>query len=153
MTKPARRDGTCSSALCPRFCAWLLSQTHFQVSNPRSPSWPPTLLRQLVKCLDRITLTVNGVDVKLGIHHIVRLVLYLIQLLFRRDKQHGHQIDTVSKALPLWRRSICHSKFSNTRQAIIKFCHGSSGYVCARLRQVFVRICVWVWRAIRCAHH
>ena len=32
-TQPARRDGTCSSALRPRFCAWLLSQTR-QVSNP-----------------------------------------------------------------------------------------------------------------------
>ena len=46
----------------------------------------------------------------------------------------------VSKALPLWRRSICHHKMFNTRWAIKKI---MSRLVCLYVR-VFVRICVWV---------
>ena len=83
-----------------------------------------------MKRLDQVTLAENGLDVELGTDHIVRLVHVLDPTPFRRErKQHGHQTVMVSKALPLWRQSICHRKIFNTRQATNKICHGSSVYV------------------------
>ena len=62
------------------------------------------------------------------------------QGLARTPDRHGFR-----KALPLWRRSICHHKIFNTRQdrqqnlsRLVCFC------VCARVWQLSVRICVWV---------
>ena len=49
------------------------------------------------------------------------------------QKQASDNIAMVSKALPLWRKSICHHKTFNTRQAANKICHDSSVYVCACL--------------------
>ena len=66
---------------------------------------------------------------------------------------HGHQIVRVSKALPLWRKFICHHKIFNTRQAANKICHDSFVYVCACLWPVSVRICVWVASILVCVHH
>ena len=81
-----------------------------------------------MKCLDQVTLAVVGIDVKFGIRHTVRLFHVFYPTSFRRErKQHGH---LVSKALPLWRTSICHHKMFNTRRAVKQFCHSSSVYVC-----------------------
>ena len=58
----------------------------------------------------------NGIDVELGIDHIVSLVHVLDPTPSRRDgKQHGHQIVMVSKKLPLWRKYICHHQQNLSR--------------------------------------
>ena len=49
------------------------------------------------------------------------------------QKQASDSIAMGSKALPLWRKSICRHKIFNIRQAANTICHDSSVYVCACL--------------------
>ena len=76
-------------------------------------------------------MAVNGIDVELGIDHIVSLVHALDPTSCRRDrKQHGHQIVMVSKKLPLWRKYICHHKKNLSRLVCFVCVHACDKCLC-----------------------
>ena len=94
-----------------------------------------------MKCFDRVTLAVNGLDIKLGIRHIVRLVHVLDATAFRRERtQHGHQIVMVSESLPLGRRSICHHKHFSTRSVCVCM-YVTSVSACLRVGGGAISVC------------